>query len=84
MARAPHKGSEGKGLPQGGEVRFSLLACRRSPFTDGETEAHRNSEPGPGSGSKSKEKPGLLLAESVSKWEGAGQPAQCGAGKVFS
>lgn len=84
MARAPHKGSEGEGLPQGGEVRFSPLACRRSPFTDGETEAHRNSEPGPGSGSKSKEKPGLLLAKRVSKWEGAGQPVPWGAGKVFS
>lgn len=73
-ARAPHKGSEDKGLPLGGEARFSLLAFQRSPFTDGETEAHRNSESGPRSGSKSKEKSGRLQAENVSKWEGAGQP----------
>lgn len=69
VARGPQKGSEGERPRQGGEMHSLPLVFWCSPFTDGETEAQRNSGPGPRSCSKSKGKPGLLLAESVSRVE---------------
>lgn len=62
MARVPLKGSDSNRLDREGAHASPQLLSQCSPFTDGETEAQRDSEPGPRSRSRSKEQPGLILA----------------------
>lgn len=62
MAGVTLKGSDGNRLDREGAHTSPQLLSQCSPFTDGETEAQRDSESGPRSCSRSKEQPGLILA----------------------
>lgn len=55
MAGVTLKGSDGNRLDREGAHTSPQLLSQCSPFTDGETEAQRDSESGPRSCSRSKE-----------------------------
>lgn len=67
VSTVPPKGSEGEHLNREGVHTSPQSLSQCSPFTDGETEAQRDSGPGSGSRSNPKEMPRLILAQSASK-----------------
>lgn len=62
VARVTPKRSDGERLEREGAHTSPQFLSQCSPYTDGETEAQRDSERGPKLRNRSKEKPGLILA----------------------